>query len=235
MKGWVRSLVLRAKILGTGMLILMFVLCILLIGEAKEGEKEYEILAGNNEGEITEEFLRQVSELEGVSGVSAIIHIPVHLKIEGYEQNIVLKGIDFNTYPMRIKECEKDLRVGSEIPLFLGSGSLDGFLDINGRVISNKVKKDLFHRGIGLKFEIKAMGSEPDKPEQSTILPLKRAGIWAAVTWGDKDEIYISLEDCKELAEDLGLEKQVKEIYIRVKGKKNYQNVKQSLGKSGLI
>lgn len=244
-------MVLKAKVLGAGILILLAVLCILLIGEARKNVKEYEILAVNSEGEITEDFIRQVSKLEGVSSVSGIMGVQVHLKVEGYEQDMVLKGVDLETYPLHIKDCEENLQLGSQIPLFLGGRSLDGLLDHNGRVISDKVKKDLFQRGIGMEIEISTMGTVSEIPDQgigtsteinrgmnidtpSKLSPPKRDGIWAAVIRGDVNEIFIPFEDGEKLAENLGLEEKVNEIYIKIRGKTNYQDVKQSLETSGL-
>ncbi|HIU76652.1 MAG TPA: hypothetical protein IAC62_12265 [Candidatus Pelethocola excrementipullorum] len=228
------KMVLKAKILSAGILIFLVVLCSLLIGEVKKSEKDYEILALNSEGEITEDFIQQVAKLEGVNCVSGVMGVPVQLKINGYERDVILKGIDLDTYPLHIKDCEENLQLGSQIPLFLGGGSLDGFLDHNGQAITEKVKKDLLHRGIGMEIEIREVdpGTDPESPSNSVFT--KRAGIWAAVIRGNADEIYISMEDGKKLVENLGLEGQVNEVYIMIRGKTNYQDVKRSLETSGL-
>ena len=228
------KMILKAKILSAGILIFQVVLCSLLIGESKKSEKDYEILAVNGEGEITEDFIRQVAKLEGVNCVSGVMGVSVHLKISGYERDVILKGIDLDTYPLHIKECEENLQLGSQIPLFFGGGSLDGFLDHNGQAITEKVKKDLLHRGIGMEIEIGEVdtGTDPESPSNSGFP--KRAGIWAAVIRGNADEIFIPIEDGKKMAENLGLAGQVNEVYIKIRGKTNYQDVKRSLETSGL-
>lgn len=202
--------------------------------ERRENDKIYSfwIQAGDNR-EIDEEFLQQIAERKGVRIVSAAWEIPVRLSIASYEMETAVLAVDMNVVPAAFKKCAEQLEIGSKIPMYLGSDSLGGLLDENRHPITEKQKKLLFDQGIGTEIVLQEIsGMEETKKSLKTK---GQIGVWAAELKEVGNQIWIGLEDGQKLVDSLKVTKKTCKIYIEVKGKINYQNLRSALEQTGMI
>lgn len=110
------------------------ILIIMLVRLGKSWNKEQKLYGFTitTESEITEETTAQFENITGIYRFEPAASMAVTIELEGYTMETELKVVDWEQYPLKYKNAQEKILLGSTPTLFFGIETFQGFTDQHG-------------------------------------------------------------------------------------------------------
>lgn len=212
------------------------VICIAMIVIAVQGVKIlhgyvttkgiYDIYFDVPQQELTQQVIEELKKIKGLTGFYPIYTMEAEITVQSYTAMILLKGIDFENFPVKLAELNQDALNGKEQLLVIGTEALSGLIDANELVITAYQKEKLLKDWEEMSIAV-AYGGENDTKERVI------GGRIAGILDGESQDIFISENKLRLMMEESGAEIMLKNGMIQVDGLEQAANAEQVLQDAG--
>ena len=228
--------------------ICVFVIAVLIWGYywyIMKGTCSFTIRSQQN---LTQEMVDVIGSRSGVEAFSPVLQENVTLKVNDYETDVLLTGVDFDVYPLEYDTWVSQLSVGSQSVVLVGQGCFSALMDYNRHIISEEDASSLL---IACKKSLgNGYGEEADwiSEEERMMIEENREEFDFAIQMGEdtldtiaggvlkspENEIVISYESLHKLLAESAKDTGVKQAWLTVKGMKNAADLQEELLMAGM-
>ena len=213
-----------------------------------QGEYSFTI---QSQQRLTGETADAIGSRTGVQACSPILQENAVLKINDYEANVLLTGVDPDNYPLEYAAWVNQLFVGSQPVVLIGQDCFSALTDHNGHAILEENAKALF---IACKKSLAdGYGEDADwiSEEERRIMEdhteefqfaIQMEGaafdtidtIIGGILRSPENEIVMSYENLRQLLADAAGDTGVYQVWVKVKGIKNAADLQEELAQTGV-
>lgn len=168
--------------------------------------------------ELTEGIVKEIGKIEGVYAFIPISSCNVKLRLEEYEMETQVLGIDLDSYPLKWKQAQEEFTLGNTVVLFFGQETFSAFADEYGNCPGKSEIAQWMEQYKELELKVTDDGGRERPAKIGGILAEPSAGLF--MSGSQMQEIY------QPVARTSG-------GCAKIRGEKNLQRAKELLSGAG--